>query len=246
MKVNVFTRIHIGHADFLDSWIKSIKDNSNQIDTVIIWLSDRDTSAWYLREYHRFSEINLPICSITNYGSDAISCLSLINDYEYRIGAVLDFDDIWLPNHLSLALSETKNFEFKTFYAGRSNFVDITAKLILGTHMLPAQRSDVLIHTPIAFSAMVWKPGTIEVDLRYNRMIDQSIVYQAFSQNQVAVGETISVKIRKHGNSMSGKLLYQFFDRFRFLFISRNPLILLNLIFGVIKKYKLRINSGHQ
>ena len=102
--------------------------------------------------------------------------------------------------------------------------------------MLPCHYSDILLHTPIAFSAMVWKPGSVNVNLGYNRMVDQALAYFAFKNNKVQVGSVISVKIRKHKGSMSSQLFYQFLDRIRFFILSRNPLILLNTIFAVFKK----------
>lgn len=244
MKINVLTRVHLAHAEFLETWISSILNNKEYIEIVIFWLSDKETSNWFTEIYPKLSKLNIPLRPITNFQSDPITCLSYINDPNLKIGAVLDFDDIWLPNHLELAISETNHFTHKSFYAGCSEFVDKDVKISLGTNMLPCHYSDILLHTPIAFSAMVWKPGSVNVNLGYNRMIDQSLAYFAFKNNRVQVGSVISVKIRKHKTAMSSQLFYQFLDRIRFFILSRNPLILLNTIFVILKKIRRLREKG--
>lgn len=244
LKINVLTRVHLGHISFLDTWMQSLIDNKQQIGKIVLWLSDKDISLWYYDNRDRFLDMDIPICCITNYNSDPISCLSIINDHNYGIGAVLDFDDIWLPNHLSYAFHKTKNFKEKTFFGGRSNFVDKNVRKILGTHMHPSKKQHILLYTPIAFSSMVWMPGSINVDVNYNRMIDQSLIYQAFVENNIVIGDEVTVQIRKHNNSMSENLIGQVIDRFRFALLSKNFLILLNLIFATSKKFKLKMNKS--
>lgn len=233
--------MHIGHSEFLDTWQKSLRDNVDHIDTVFLWLSDRETSEWYTLNQKKFHVEGINLQPICNFQSNAIDVLHYINNSHLRISAALDFDDIWLPQHVLKALNATSNFQDKAFYAGCSLYVDKSANKDLGGHMVPKSHYDILLHTPIAFSAMVWRPGYVTMDPRFNRLIDQSIAYFAFKDGEAVVGSDITVKIRRHRGSMSGKIIAQALDRFKFFALEPNPYILLNLLAVVYKKFKLLI-----
>ena len=121
--------------------------------------------------------------------------------------------------------------------------MDENVSEVLETHMYPSKKQHILLYTPIAFSSMVWMPGSINVEVKYNRLIDQSLIYQAFLKNNVVIGDEVTVQIRKHNNSMSADLISQVIDRFRFALLSKNFLILLNLIFATGKKFKLKMRK---
>jgi hypothetical protein len=229
----------MGHVCFFDSWFESIESNSAYIDKVILWLSDKETSFWYSSVVPRLKELDVQIVAISNLSFSPLSCLNYINDPNMNIGAVLDFDDIWLPTHLKTACLSTESLSKKTFYAGCNEFVDKTATISLGFHMLPKHHWDILLHTPIAFSAMVWAPGSVILRPEFERMIDQSLVYFAFKNDDVAVGSLVTVKIRKHNGAMSTNILAQIKDRFTFFKLVPNPMIFLNLFIGLKKKILL-------
>ena len=226
----------MGHACFFDTWFNSIKSNSTYIDKVILWLSDKETSFWYSSVVPLLKELDVQVVAISNLSFNPLSCLAYINDPNMNIGAVLDFDDIWLPTHLKTAFLGTENLSKKAFYAGCSEFVDETATISLGCHMLPKHHWDILLHTPIAFSAMVWRPGSVVLRPEFKRLVDQSLIYFAFKNDGVAVGSLVTVKIRKQNGSMSTNILAQIIDRFIFFKFIPNPLILLNLFIGLKKK----------
>mgnify|MGYP001231464232 CR=1 FL=1 len=239
MKISVLSRVHKGHVRFFDTWFGSIKSNSFYIDKVILWLHDKETSSWYLSISTLLDELDVEIVAISNLSLNPLSCLTYINDLNMNIGAVLDFDDIWLPTHLKTAFLSTDGFLKKSFYAGCNEFVDETATISLGSHMIPKNHHDILLHTPIAFSSMVWSPGSVHLRSEFKRLVDQSLLYFAFKNNDVAVSSLITVKIRKYNSSMSTNIISQVIDRFTFFKLVPNPLIFLNLFVAMKKKISL-------
>ena len=244
MSFSVLTRFHLGHKDHYDSWISSINKNTEHIEKVWLWCQDYESQIWIKRQLAdsgiKFQDklIHLPL---DDFGP--LHALSYINDSKKNIACVLDFDDKWHEHHLENAnLTFLKHSELNVYAAG-ARFFSADGGFLYETDYVNMSVRRLLLFTPIPFSSVVWRPGSVKVDLRFNRLIDQSILYGALKENSLYCDlENFTCDIVKSRGSMSSNYYQQLSDRIKFFYITKNIFILINTIIAGGRALFLRKN----
>ncbi len=234
MKFSVFTRFHIAHSKYYEKWLESVSNNDEFIDTVWMWCQDHEAKDWIER---RLSvDVQKFDCKIKFLPLDefnAITSLIYLEDKDKYIGCVLDFDDYWSSGHLESARDIFYKNPNINVYASSAYFSSEDGNIIYQTEYGRMRISKLLLFTPIPFSSVVWRPGSIKVDMRFNRLIDQSILYNALLEKSLFCdNDHFTCTILKAQGSMSSKYVQQIYDRIKFFMLTGNFYILFNIFWA--------------